>query len=450
MLFPGPEAPPATSIAELVRLNGTCLWQHIPSARLPPHQVFDPLREKQVDNVDQCVTECLMDRGCTGYVHFGEAMKSGGNGRCVLYKGIKLYSWDALKPRKDMEHCTAGIVRPGLPEIDSTEPNPTSVASALRELPKAIFGQGHLYSVLDVHHCAAYGNNTGRYAMVSCDDLQRPTQAMYDAAMRSPQSNSAQRVLGLRARRNFLTDPKQAEFARIAKLQGMDVVKMVPDASVADFPLTAEEKAQLESDGYRVVFTPWVVPPGIQTAQAACAKQDFVRLNALTLTEYDAVLVLDSDVHFYGDVRPILRCASRNFMLTTSGPMSPLNLGVWAFKPNAALLETSMAFAKAATYTKNGGGGSRREVGARWGLHPRVEPLSALPVDKVFCGRYFTKTVAATQARCSRTCGKRAPRRAREHTSSTAARGTTRVNERISVMRPTNAAKREWHTNSSN
>jgi hypothetical protein len=64
------------------------------------------------------------------------------------------------------------------------------------------------------------------------------------------------------------------------------------------------------------------------------------------------VLVLDSDISFYGDVRPVLKCASRNFMITTSGPMSPLNLGVWAFKPDPRLLETVVSFGKQAPFVR--------------------------------------------------------------------------------------------------
>lgn len=359
LLFPGPELSPARSLSDLVQFNGTCLWQHIPSENLPPSQRFDELRSHEGGTVPQCIEACVLDRLCTGYVHYGAGGSRGGRGRCTMYRGIKMHGFEVLKPRPDMKHCTAGIVRPGFPELDFTEPEPKSLAAALRELPKASLGQGHLYSVLDVHHCAAYGNATGRYALVLADDLQRPTQAMVDAVMKTPNSPLYRTMRGIRKVRNFVSDPKQAELARVARLQGLEPIKLLPDAATADFPLTPEERTRLEEDGYRIVLAPWVIPPEITYGTAPCAKQDFIRLNALALDEYDAVLVLDSDVTFYGDVRPILRCASRNFMLSTSGPLSPMNLGVWAFKPSAGLRDTAVAFGKTAVYQKRGDGGSQ-------------------------------------------------------------------------------------------
>jgi hypothetical protein len=106
-----------------------------------------------------------------------------------------------------------------------------------------------------------------------------------NAAIANPTDVESQRIMGLRKIRHFIDDATHKDLARVARVQGLDLIKLVPQASAADFPMNDAEKKSLESMGFKVVFAPWTVPPGITYGTDPCAKQDFVRLNALALDE---------------------------------------------------------------------------------------------------------------------------------------------------------------------
>ena len=54
----------------------------------------------------------------------------------------------------------------------------------------------------------------------------------------------------------------------------------------------------------------------------------------LALCLHCAPVRYDSDVEVFGDVTPVFRCAAQNYVLSTSGPNAPLNMGFLAFKPS--------------------------------------------------------------------------------------------------------------------
>lgn len=92
---------------------------------------------------------------------------------------------------------------------------------------------------------------------------------------------------------------------------------------------------------------------------------DFIRLHTLNLTVYDAVMLFDADVAVVGDLTPVLRCAAQDYMLSTIGPNSPMNLGFVAFKPDARLLSAALHFAAHVEYDKppRGSSAQRRACG---------------------------------------------------------------------------------------
>ena len=55
--------------------------------------------------------------------------------------------------------------------------------------------------------------------------------------------------------------------------------------------------------------------------------KDLIRLHALNLTEYDAVLYVDTDVQIVGDIQPLLRCAASGEFMMTEGSGAPMNAG---------------------------------------------------------------------------------------------------------------------------
>merc|ERR1719343_1898068 len=63
-----------------------------------------------------------------------------------------------------------------------------------------------------------------------------------------------------------------------------------------------------------------------------------MKLNALSLTDYDAVVNLDTDMSIVGSIKPLFDCAAQGRFLTARGSMSGTNGGMFAVKPNKALL----------------------------------------------------------------------------------------------------------------
>jgi len=117
---------------------------------------------------------------------------------------------------------------------------------------------------------------------------------------------------------------------------------------------------------YRMKFEPvaWSTPPGMKfwhegwnwrSQNGWCGPMDMVRLHALGFSQYDAVAYFDSDVEFQGDILPILRCAATGYLLNTIGPMSPINMGFLAVRPNSAWLQAVVNFAREANFSKQTG-----------------------------------------------------------------------------------------------
>merc|ERR1712217_300323 len=82
---------------------------------------------------------------------------------------------------------------------------------------------------------------------------------------------------------------------------------------------------------------------------------DLMRLHVFSLQGYDAVVYYDSDVELQGDVMPVLRCAATGRLLTTSGTMSPINVGFIAVRPDPRMLRAAIAFAQNASFDRSTG-----------------------------------------------------------------------------------------------
>lgn len=93
---------------------------------------------------------------------------------------------------------------------------------------------------------------------------------------------------------------------------------------------------------FKIVKTPWVVPPGLSEGVpregGCCGAREFMKLAALSLTEYDAVVNLDTDMSIVGSIQPLFDCAASGRFLTARGSMSGTNGGMFAVKPSKALL----------------------------------------------------------------------------------------------------------------
>jgi hypothetical protein len=130
------------------------------------------------------------------------------------------------------------------------------------------------------------------------------------------------------------------------------VPKKPSGTSQGIYPLTAAESQFLKRHNVRILEVPWAVPPGLAPCDG-CAAKDLIRLHAMNMTEYDALVYFDFDITITGDIMPLLKCAATGELLMTEGGASPLNTGVMALKPSPAILEMLLWFSARATYDRN-------------------------------------------------------------------------------------------------
>ena len=117
--------------------------------------------------------------------------------------------------------------------------------------------------------------------------------------------------------------------------------------------------------------------------------KDLIRLHALNLTEYDAVMYVDSDVQIIGDIQPLLRCAASGEFMMTEGSGAPMNAGFMALKPEPRLLELAMWFAARADFSIDKP--ELRTLHGGWGDGSAWPALGSWP--GFACGQGFLWTV---------------------------------------------------------
>ena len=90
-----------------------------------------------------------------------------------------------------------------------------------------------------------------------------------------------------------------------------------------------------------------------------CGAREFMKLHALGLQEYDAVLVVDNDFAPAGpwsDFGPLFDCAAEGRLLTTRASYSAVNGALVAAPPSAALLAELLGALATATVGDDGWG----------------------------------------------------------------------------------------------
>ena len=130
-----------------------------------------------------------------------------------------------------------------------------------------------------------------------------------------------------------------------------------------------ETLKELEQTFTKIVRVPWIVPPNLSRdvpfeSGGCCGAREFMKLNAISLTEYDAVINLDSDMKVRGDLRPLFDCAASGYMLTARSRRCSVSGGFFAVKPQAALLDDMLASLSDAS-VNNAQGWNRRGWGLR-------------------------------------------------------------------------------------
>eukprot|EP00392_Amoebophrya_sp_AT5.2_P001716 g1718.t1 len=135
------------------------------------------------------------------------------------------------------------------------------------------------------------------------------------------------------------------------------------------------ERGREEVGKIKLALAPWTLPPNMKfngdddagyksNGGGWCGEQDFIRLNVMNLTQYDAVIYYDNDVEVQDtsgeSLSQLLRCVDRHDLITftSSGTGGALNGGFFSLKPKAQLLRAAIKFAEVATYTAETGWGN--------------------------------------------------------------------------------------------
>lgn len=111
----------------------------------------------------------------------------------------------------------------------------------------------------------------------------------------------------------------------------------------------------------KVYKAPWRVPPGAKYNKKEnwCGGQDFVRLHAFQLTQYDAVIYTDNDISFTPLLVDMFVAADffDLFISTGGGIGEPLNVGFFAAKPSKKIFNALMKYSELANYDEKTGWG---------------------------------------------------------------------------------------------
>ncbi|CAE7245947.1 TANC1 [Symbiodinium necroappetens] len=138
----------------------------------------------------------------------------------------------------------------------------------------------------------------------------------------------------------------------------VDIVVMMPAKDVKE--LGCHQRALVHNYGIRIYEVPWTIPPNSWypdywwpgKADGWCGPQDLMRLHALGMDEYNAVVFYDQDVEFQGDMTAVLKCAAKGYFISASGGVGePFNVGFFALRPDKRLLRAAEFFGANVTFT---------------------------------------------------------------------------------------------------
>lgn len=188
------------------------------------------------------------------------------------------------------------------------------------------------FGIKDLEACAARGPDRGRYAFVLSNHGDEPPRTPHIHSMWRQTLAYLPNVI------DIVMLFEQAEFER-----------------VKEQPKFNKFHELVKKYDIKVVRTPWKLPPGLRyTGQYTdwwYGLQDFIRLNAFNLVDYDAVAYYDNDMQLMGNLLPMLKCAATGKFLSTSGGVGePLNCGFFALRPSKVVFEAALIFANTADY----------------------------------------------------------------------------------------------------
>lgn len=217
-----------------------------------------------------------------------------------------------------------------------------------------------------------------RYAFVFTHDLRKKWYGFDNTNLQSmlkfARAHDIDVVLVVPAH-GSLDTPGQVNFGRTRKTMlsdaqqhGVQVIQVGPSGdgwqppswNTQIRPLSDKQKADIRGAGVKLSGAAFVAPPGInQTVEdlnGDLAIQDFMKMNAFGLEQYDAIVLYDMDIELTGrgdsHMMDLFKCASQNVFLSTSGPMSFVNVGFMAIRPSRKLLAAMAHFVERTHFDK--------------------------------------------------------------------------------------------------
>jgi len=141
--------------------------------------------------------------------------------------------------------------------------------------------------------------------------------------------------------------------AQAAKDHGADYIMLVPVGVAIGSEFVTD---WLRGIGMKFMEVPWAVPPELSEripveSGGCCGAREFIKLHVVSLSQYDAVILYDTDIMIAeqgvfpeGALTPLFDCAASGYFLTTSVPkhLPWVNGGFFAVRPNRPLFDAML------------------------------------------------------------------------------------------------------------
>lgn len=271
-------------------------------------------------------------------------------------------------------------------------------------MKRCVDGRGFVDCDFDLAACArGAGNTTGqKWAIVLAHDLSSPFEysaenmkSMTDIKERYDNIDVVLIVPGLGADEQNRSLVQRGAVAENATRLGARLLEISPEGLVPPkwqdehkytyHPLSADDAGRIRDAGVKIAKSAFAAPPGINQEFDVLQNPlyDMMKINAFALEGYDAVVFYNNEVQLTGrgDITQLFKCASRNYFLSTAGPLTNLNAGFMAFRPSVKLATAMANFAENNTFDAKTG----------WAGLGYAPMLETGPEQQVFYYTFFYK-----------------------------------------------------------
>ncbi|CAJ1362058.1 unnamed protein product [Effrenium voratum] len=326
-------AAPVAAAVPVDESNVLALFKHAPGLRCKTRMFSAPFLPPEempmLQRMQQAAHWCALHPGC-----FGVQLYDGGEedmGYCMKWCGRPQWCLSPMLESDGETLKAEELVEDKLFFLFVKPPHGsyTMAAPLAESSPARCSFAGHVGPCFEPSSCRKHNFRAHGRALVFTDDLRRP------ALWLSEESYMVQML-------------------KWATPNLVDVVLILPESEVASYPISAEQRLQLQELGVVLHEVPWVRPAlgkGIPrwAQEFWCVDRDFFKLHVLGL-DYDAVIFFDSDVFVepqkFQELDAVFDCAYQGYFLATAlhGGFEALTIAFFALRPHAPLLRAVQRF----------------------------------------------------------------------------------------------------------